>query len=135
MFYTNVSAVESQDNLKMAILHYIAFCLLVTGCLSQRPSYAGSRPIGYPEIETTPSSGLLGNRFGNDERVQVLPLDALNDRNLVLRISRLPIDKQPFWFINWRAVEANRRRPQTYEQRQSPFLEPINQNQGNEFNF
>ncbi|XP_013140791.1 PREDICTED: uncharacterized protein LOC106105108 [Papilio polytes] len=112
----------------MSIVHYIAFSLLIIGCLSQRPSYAGNRPIGYPAVETTPSSGLLGNRFGDDERLQILPLDALNDRDLVMRISRLPLDKQPFWFINWRALEANRRTPQTYEQRQSPFNQPINQN-------
>ncbi|CAG5020461.1 unnamed protein product [Parnassius apollo] len=87
---------------------FIAFFLLVASCLGQRPSYAGRNPIGYPSLETTTSSSAdgLGNRFGNDDgTTQRLPLEALGDRDLVNRLNKLPIDKQPFWFLNWKALE------------------------------
>ncbi|CAH2043436.1 unnamed protein product, partial [Iphiclides podalirius] len=78
------------------------------------------------------SNSGLGNRFGDEQgTTQRLPLEALGDRNLVNRLSRLPVDKQPFWFINWRAYEENRMRPQTYEQRPNVFVDPIPSNQLN----
>ncbi|XP_068617849.1 uncharacterized protein [Battus philenor] len=105
---------------------YIQFFIMAASAyivLGQRPFFAGSRPIGYPEIEkpSTPA-GELGNRFG-DGTTQRLPLEALGDRDLVDRLSKLPIDKQPFWFINWQALEAHRQQPQTYPLRPNPFAE------------
>ncbi|ALC45231.1 CG14567 [Drosophila busckii] len=37
-----------------------------------------------------------------------LPIDAHGDRNLVNHISQLPADNQPFWFLNYQAIEALR---------------------------
>lgn len=53
-----------------------------------------------------------------------LPIEANGDRELVDRLSKLPIDKQPFWLINWQALEANRNNPQNYPQRPSSFVDP-----------
>lgn len=54
-----------------------------------------------------------------------LPLEAQGDRELVERLSKLPIDKQPFWFINWQALEAQRQNPQTYPQKPNSFIDNI----------
>lgn len=55
---------------------------------------------------------------------QRLPIEANGDRDLVDRLSKLPIDNQPFWLINWQALEAHRENPQTYPQKPNPFLDP-----------
>lgn len=59
-----------------------------------------------------------------------MPLEANGDRDLVDRLSKLPLDKQPFWFINWQALEELRKKPQTYPQRPSSFVDnvPLNSN-------
>lgn len=64
------------------------------------------------------------SRFG-EGTTQRLPIEALGDRDLVDRLSKLPIDQQPFWLINWQALEDQRKNPQTYPQRPSPFAEPV----------
>lgn len=56
---------------------------------------------------------------------QRLPVEALGDRELVDRLSKLPKDKQPFWLLNWQALEAMRENPQTYPQRPSHFNQPL----------
>ncbi|CAG9111580.1 unnamed protein product [Plutella xylostella] len=102
---------------KIALLIIVA-ATIVEG---QRPFYAGSRPIGYPEI--VQNEDLLSNRFGVDEPV---PLEARGDRNLVYRLKQLPEDNQPFWYLNWRQYDEARRQPQFWPQRPSFF----NQNNG-----
>ncbi|XP_048481677.1 uncharacterized protein LOC119693433 [Plutella xylostella] len=102
---------------KIALLITVA-ATIVEG---QRPFYAGSRPIGYPEI--VQNEDLLSNRFGVDEPV---PLEARGDRNLVYRLKQLPEDNQPFWYLNWRQYDEARRQPQSWPQRPSFF----NQNNG-----
>jgi len=37
-----------------------------------------------------------------------LPVDAHGDIDLVNRIKTWPRDKQPFWYINWQAIQAHR---------------------------
>lgn len=37
-----------------------------------------------------------------------LPVDAHGDINLINRIKTWPRDKQPFWYINWQAIQAHR---------------------------
>ncbi|CAK1555854.1 unnamed protein product [Leptosia nina] len=123
----------------MAMISTWAFVLLVLASLvsCQRPSFAGFRPIGYPAVEK-PSNDDLGNRFGEDGQPLPLPVEANGDRDLVNRISKLPVDKQPFWYINWKALEENRRNPQTYELRPNVFVDPLASNaaanQANTFN-
>lgn len=68
---------------------------------------------------------------------QRLPIEALGDRDLVDRLSKLPKDKQPFWLLNWHALEEQRKNPQTYPQRPSHFSQPLNGpgfTSGNQFN-
>ncbi|KAM3965816.1 uncharacterized protein ACR2FA_000138 [Aphomia sociella] len=94
--------------------------------MGQRPQFAGSRPIGYPELynRTTTTADGLEDRFG-EGTTQRLPIEANGDRDLVDRLSKLPVDQQPFWFINWQALEANRENPQTYPQKPNVFVDPI----------
>jgi len=37
-----------------------------------------------------------------------LPVDAHGDREWVNYLSQLPVENQPFWFINYQAIEAHR---------------------------
>ncbi|CAH2043440.1 unnamed protein product, partial [Iphiclides podalirius] len=112
----------------MACLQIILLAASASLVLGQRPFFAGSRPIGYPEIEKpSTTADELGNRFG-EGTTQRLPVEALGDRDLVDRLSKLPIDKQPFWFINWQAIEAHRQQPQTYPLRPNPFAESASVN-------
>ncbi|CAK1586829.1 unnamed protein product [Parnassius mnemosyne] len=108
----------------MAFIQFLVMAASACIVLGQRPFFAGSRPIGYPELEnkTTTPVDELGNRFG-EGTTQRLPIEALGDRDLVDRLSKLPLDKQPFWFINWQAIEANRQKPQTFPLRPNPFAQ------------
>lgn len=67
-------------------------------------------------------------RFGENTTTtttttQRLPIEALGDRELVNRLGKLPEDKQPFWFLNWQALEDFRKQPQSFELRPSVFAE------------
>lgn len=95
---------------KVALL--LTLCCMVIQ--AQRPFYAGIRPIGYPE---SPSNA-LSNRFGEDAN---FPVEAKGDGNLINRLNALPIDKQPFWYLNWRQYDALRKYPQTYPVRPNVF--------------
>jgi hypothetical protein len=84
------------------------------------PTYQGAQ--GIPTIST--GNTLLGNRIdGGDNSFAVanasplstttinpadLPVDAHGDIDLVNRIKTWPRDKQPFWYINWQAIQAHR---------------------------
>lgn len=101
----------------MAVYKIVAILLLMaTLTIAQRPFYAGSAPIGYPQMN---NDILLSNRFGEDEP---LPIEAKGDRNLINRIESLPVDSRPFWYLNWLQYEALRKRPQTYPQRPNSFI-------------
>ncbi|CAB3233967.1 unnamed protein product [Arctia plantaginis] len=95
------------------------------GCMAQRSPYAGKRPIGYPVIEISTANS-LGDRFGDDAvstTTVKLPVEALGDAELVRRMSKLPIDQQPFWLINWRALEAQRQNPQSFPLKPNTFID------------
>ncbi|KAL6417041.1 hypothetical protein ACFW04_014749 [Cataglyphis niger] len=60
-------------------------------------------------------TNLLGNRIGDNTpstTIRIipfdLPVDAHGDIDLVNRIKTWPRDKQPFWYINWQAIQAHR---------------------------
>ncbi|KAM3965762.1 uncharacterized protein ACR2FA_000088 [Aphomia sociella] len=116
---------------------FIVLSALAGICLCQRPSYAGRFPIGYPSLDstttTTTTGGGLDNRFGDVvTTTERLPIEANGDRDLVLRLKKLPIDKQPFWLINWVHLEEMRKNPQTYQHKPNSFIDfmsgPNNQN-------
>ncbi|KAK9758484.1 hypothetical protein QE152_g365 [Popillia japonica] len=100
----------------------IALLPIIATTMSQRPPYAGSRPIGVPELHnrfrteetasTTPVP--LGNRLGEGSNNQIanekIPVDALGDRELVDRLQQWPRENQPFWLLNAEAIEAHRQR-------------------------
>ncbi|XP_047992601.1 uncharacterized protein LOC125231253 [Leguminivora glycinivorella] len=98
--------------------------MLVVACAAQR-SFYGRRPIGYPVLEQpSTESNALGDRFGTGETTttQRLPIEALGDQALVDQLSKLPQDKQPFWLLNWRALEQHRQQHPTFQHGQSNFI-------------
>ncbi|XP_026321320.1 uncharacterized protein LOC113231289 isoform X2 [Hyposmocoma kahamanoa] len=100
---------------------------LIAITYAQRPWYAGSKPIGYPsspENNAPATTDELQNKSGDDDSsttTQSLPIEAQGDRDLVNRISKLPVDQQPFWYINWQALEAQRQNPQTWPHKPNGF--------------
>ncbi|XP_022822833.1 uncharacterized protein LOC111353867 [Spodoptera litura] len=99
---------------------FVVFAVVIVSCVAQRSPYAGRLPIGFL------TTAGLGNRFGDDVGTSTtirLPLEALGDVELVRRLSKLPVDNQPFWLLNWKALEENRNRPQTYPQRGNSFID------------
>lgn len=100
-----------------AIQFGLLFMTVLVICDAQRPSFAGFRPIGYPEMET---NDVLDNRFGNNEP---LPIEANGDRGLVNRLNKMPIDNRPFWFINSKVYDAMRYKPQTWSLRSNGFVD------------
>lgn len=84
---------------------------------SQRPFYAGLRPIGYPEAET---NNILANRFGEDVPG---PIEARGDGDLVNRLNKQPVDKRPFWLLNWQAYDELRNKTQTWPLRPNSFVD------------
>lgn len=91
--------------------------LLICGAMAQRGSYAGSRPIQNGNKGPFPmqsSNNEITNRFGGSDSYpkQYIPVDALGDYNLVNKLSQRPQHLQPFWLLNWQAIEAHRNNPQ-----------------------
>lgn len=92
---------------------------------AQRPFFAGSKPIGVPELaarfrtpepstpSTTPSD--IANRIGDDDTststTQILPLEARGDAELIKRISSWPRENQPFWYVNQQHIDKHLNRP------------------------
>ncbi|CAH2092786.1 unnamed protein product [Euphydryas editha] len=112
----------------MRLGHFFFISAWIVICASQRSPYAGRRPIGYPVLEITTSAArndTLGNRFGENgtTTTQRLPVEALGDRDLFNRLGQLPQDKQPFWVLNWQALEQHRQKPQSYPQKPNIFAQ------------
>lgn len=66
------------------------------------------------------------SRFGEDETPTTtirLPIEALGDADLVRRLMKLPVDRRPFWLLNWQALQAQRDNPTTYEQKENVFVD------------
>ncbi|XP_029165796.1 protein argonaute 3-like [Nylanderia fulva] len=99
------------------------------GTASQGQAGAASQgqagPINQTGQGTQAALGtdLLGNRIGGSTIAPAsaaaapalspiipsdLPVDAHGDIDLVNRIKTWPRDKQPFWYINWQAIQAHR---------------------------
>ncbi|XP_045537333.1 uncharacterized protein LOC106710265 [Papilio machaon] len=120
-----------------AIKFFLIFALFVAPSLCQRPAYAGSRPIGYPALEETteaPTSAIVDSKMGSEITTMAttprtttvrLPIEAMGDRRLVEYLLKLPLDKQPFWLINWQKLEDNRTKPKTYPLKPNSYLHHI----------
>ncbi|TGZ51017.1 Translation initiation factor IF-2 [Temnothorax longispinosus] len=90
------------------------------------PTYQGAQGNSAGQgVQGTPITGtgntLLGNRIDSGDggfaaapplsttiNPADLPVDAHGDIDLVNRIKTWPRDKQPFWYINWQAIQAHR---------------------------
>ncbi|KAL4708996.1 hypothetical protein ACJJTC_005857 [Scirpophaga incertulas] len=107
---------------------------------TQRPSYAGRIPYGYPELDlstartttTTLSDLFARDKFEVTEQTTTtlqpqaprrLPIEANGDAALVDRLRRLPVDHQPFWLLNWQALEQLRKRPHSYYVDRNQFID------------
>ncbi|KRT78846.1 hypothetical protein AMK59_7306, partial [Oryctes borbonicus] len=111
----------------------IVFVSIFAIALAQRSPYAGTRPIGVPELAnrfrnpgqsssatTTNNNNLaLGNRFGeggdNTITTEKIPVDALGDADLVNWLKTWDRARQPFWLLNAEAIEAHRSRQPTVD--------------------
>ncbi|KYN43915.1 Translation initiation factor IF-2, partial [Trachymyrmex septentrionalis] len=83
------------------------------------PTYQGAQGA-YQGSHIGTDSTLLGNRIGEESAAAAtpslsttinpadLPVDAHGDIDLINRIKTWPRDKQPFWYINWQAIQAHR---------------------------
>ncbi|CAH1121998.1 unnamed protein product [Ceutorhynchus assimilis] len=106
-------------------MKYLIFLSFVGLAMSQRPTYAGASPKGYPELasrfkDSTEDQNLtqvnssisVANRIGEgDDQSQNIPLDARGDVNLVNRLNNWPRDNRPFWLLNAQHIE-NLRNPE-----------------------
>lgn len=102
----------------MAVYKIVAIiAVMATLTAAQRPFYAGSLPIGYPQQSDVFS---ISNRFGEDEAV---PIQVLNDRRFTTTVEKLPLDNRPFYYINWREYENFRKQPQTWPQKPNNFID------------
>lgn len=99
--------------------YYIVFLItcLSQGLLAQRGFYSGARPQGYKDRYTPQTDQSLIDRFetnsptlGSNTQTQrpAIPINAHGDQGLIDRLNQLPRDKQPFWFINYQQLEAQR---------------------------
>lgn len=93
---------------------------------AQRSPYAGSRPSGYKDrFKPTTTATVVNNnqdidnRFGNGNSnllgaasvpvsTQRIPIELLHDREVYDIYNRHPVDKQPFWIVNYQTIEAHR---------------------------
>lgn len=97
--------------------------IMVSVAMAQRSPYAGSRPSGYKDrfkpTVAAAANNQIGNRFGEENSAsgnlvgapvvtQRIPIDLWNDRAGYDILSRYPVDKQPFWLLNYQAIEAHR---------------------------
>ena len=118
-----------QANLRLISL---IVSLLVAVALAQRSPYAGVRPSGYKDrFRPTAAAGEneIGNRFCSETNqavpasgnlvaagnapatsTQRLPLQFLHDREGFDIYNHYPVDRQPFWLLNYQTIEAQRDR-------------------------
>ncbi|KAG5891253.1 hypothetical protein JTB14_019661 [Gonioctena quinquepunctata] len=85
---------------------------------AQRPSYAGSGPVGIPKVaarfQNTAANSATGtdlsNRLGSDNASStiIIPTDARGDEDLVERLETWPRENQPFWLINAEHIEKQK---------------------------
>ncbi|XP_044743472.1 uncharacterized protein LOC123305738 [Chrysoperla carnea] len=54
----------------------------------------------------------LASRFLDETTNEPIPVDARGDVQLIKQIENWPKEKQPFWYLNRKQIEAARSRPQ-----------------------
>lgn len=96
----------------------VAITSLIQGISTQRGFYGGTSGQGYKDKfrPQTMQQEVVGDRFqGNIQQVTqpapVLPVNAHGDQQLFDRLSQLPREHQPFWFLNYQQLEAQRGQP------------------------
>ncbi|CAB3253209.1 unnamed protein product [Arctia plantaginis] len=92
----------------------LVFILVIVPSYCQRPSFAGNRPIGYPVIE----SG-----FEDDLGFETLPAQLNGNSEYAKQLDSLPVENQPFFYVNKEHVAAYLKNPQVYPQRPSGYNE------------
>ncbi|XP_016990804.1 uncharacterized protein LOC108052819 [Drosophila rhopaloa] len=70
------------------------------------PNPTASSPIPSASSPNPPSNSTPGS--STTPVLGDLPVDAHGDREWVNYLSQLPVENQPFWFINYQAIEAHR---------------------------
>ncbi|XP_017771908.1 PREDICTED: uncharacterized protein LOC108559218 [Nicrophorus vespilloides] len=105
---------EEQQYLSTTMKCFAILMALFVYTNGQRPSYAGTGPIGRPSLasrfkDTTeaPTTIDLANRM-QDTSTEKIPVDARGDSDLVNRLNQWPRENRPFWLINAEHIEASR---------------------------
>lgn len=63
---------------------------------------------GTNSVSSSSSSSSSFSTTPSTTQPSGVPLDAHGDQLLIDQLNRTPIDKRPFWFINYQAIEAQR---------------------------
>lgn len=98
---------------KIICIVLIATCLFQE-LTAQRGFYSGARPQGYkdkPQAQQTVEDRFEANvpLIGTQAATQrPLPVNAHGDQGLIDRLNQLPRENQPFWFVNYQQLEAQR---------------------------
>lgn len=75
---------------------------------------AGQASPKYGGVQSAAAGTSLDNRIGvgasaaDTVNPLDLPVDAHGDVDLINRIKTWPREKQPFWYLNWQAIQAHR---------------------------
>ncbi|KAJ3640014.1 hypothetical protein Zmor_003337 [Zophobas morio] len=92
----------------------VVLVAIFAATMAQRPMYAGSRPIGRPDLASRfrdpneESTVAVFNRVGEDGTTAKIPVDARGDAVLVDRLNQWPREHRPFWLLNADHIEASR---------------------------
>ncbi|XP_063706045.1 uncharacterized protein LOC134835110 [Culicoides brevitarsis] len=94
------------------------FACFADQIVAQRGFYGGSAGTGYKD-RFVAGQQAIGDRFQASQPVAAqgtnpaparpaLPVNAHGDQQLFDRLSQLPREHQPFWFLNYQQLEAQR---------------------------
>lgn len=102
--------------MKTTLKSYLFAVVAISLSAAQRSPYAGGRPQGYKDKYTPQTAEVIANRFGEQSQAaaatgQQLPHAAHGDATYVQLLNSLPIDRRPFWFVNYQAIEAAQQQP------------------------
>lgn len=97
------------------IITFTILSAVISLVAAQRGSYAGGRPQGYKDKYTPQTAEVIANRFGEENQLaasgQQLPIAAHGDAHYVQLLNSLPVDRRPFWFVNYQQIQAAQQQP------------------------
>ncbi|XP_023018884.2 uncharacterized protein isoform X1 [Leptinotarsa decemlineata] len=94
----------------------LAISILSTTMAQNRPSFAGTRVIGVPELASrfangtsdgtsSATGGQFPSRFGANDNSTTIPADTREEADVTKTVASWPRENQPFWFINAQHID------------------------------